>query len=172
MFILFLIILCGTGAEASVPQTHRYLDQELKLDLFTGITGWDFFSGDSGDSQSKIAFVARAPKSSDAVGSPNATLTLRIDHSDARTSRIYAEKWLKEFPKFGYELQMSKATSYGALEGFEIELKSNTSERRIKQFLVKRPNVMWVFTCSSDQNHFGSVFKDCEKILKSAKIIL
>jgi hypothetical protein len=173
-FIFTFVIVCySTLVAANIPESHRYTNSEKKLDLFTGSTGWDFFTGDAVTQNStdlQLFFVARAPKAQ--TSGAQSTLTMRVDKSDSRTSRLYAMKWLKEYPKFGYELQMSREASYGTLEGFEIELKSTQSDRHIRQFLVKHASEMWVFTCSSDQAHFDSVSKDCEKILKTSKTIL
>lgn len=174
LFSTLVLLVFSSLSGANIPESHRFVDTERKVDLFTGNTGWDFFSGEMitpSSTDLQLEFVARAPQVLSGGFQP--TLTMRIDKSEAKSSRNYAEKWLKEFPKFGYELQMSREVSYGSLEGYEIELSSNLSNRRIRQFLVKKnPGEMWVFTCSSDQNHYGPVFKDCENILKTAKTVL
>jgi hypothetical protein len=168
-----LVFLLSQGlALASVKSPDQYFDPARKLSLSTSNTKWDFFSGDDLSSQttsrdSNLQFVARSPYIVEDGLQP--TLTFRIDHGNWTTARTYGERWLKDFPKFGYELQMSRDSSIGNLKGFEMELTASHSKHVIRQFIVKSNQEFWVFTCTSDQKHFSNTWLACEKILKTAK---
>jgi len=170
----FLIVLWTFGeAMASLISPHEYYDPTRHLTLGNGNTNWDFFAPNDLTSKTisrdkELQFVARSPFIIEDGLQP--TLTLRLDHGNWNTARAYGERWLKDFPKFGYELQMSRDTSLGNLSGFEIELNATRSKHVIRQFIVKSKQEFWVFTCTSDQKHFSVTWAACERILKTSKI--
>jgi len=136
-------------------------------------TNWDFFKPDDVSSKTierdkGLQFVARSPYIIENGLQP--TLTLRFDQGNWKTARAYGERWLRDFPKFGYELQMSRDSKLGHLSGFEIELSAKNSNHVIRQFIVKSKQEFWVFTCTSDQKHFPVTWSACERILKSARV--
>jgi hypothetical protein len=170
--VFSLVFICIPQAFALVTPNH-FSDLNRKLDLDVADTKWDFFEASDISSQTaqgdlELQFVARAPKVSDKKTQP--TLTLRIDKGDTESAKKYSTKWLKEFPKFGYELQSSSEAKYGSLEGYDMELLSTISDRHVRQFVVARPKEMWVFTCSADSKHFNEAWQACVKILNTAKI--
>ena len=149
---------------------RQYVDDERKLSLNVSDTKWDFYNPDDESTQLshldlELKFVARAPR---VDADTQATLTMRVDKGTWPSAQRYADKWLKEYPKFGYEYSMSKKMKYGQLDGIEIELASTSSNRKIRQFIVHRPEEMWVFTCTSDKKYFNANWSACERILKTA----
>jgi hypothetical protein len=170
----FLKILISTGlALASYITPHQYYDSNRKLFISSANTSWDFFSPQDTTSKTTLRdktlqFVARSPYIVEDGLQP--TLTLRVDQGKWKTARAYGEKWLKDFPKYGYELQMSRDTSFGGLKGFEMEMAATRSQHVIRQIIVKKESEFLVFTCTSDQKHFSTSWSACEKILKTAKL--
>ena len=164
---IFVLILFFSATSGAYITPHQFYDPARHLLINASSTHWDLFNGiDFSNQKSNLQFVARGP---DVRGkSIQSTLTFRVDQGDWRSARSYSERWLKDFPKFGYELQMSRESRFGNLSGFEIEFKGKGSERTARQFIVKRPKEMWIFTCTGDSNHFSSVWSACEKILKTA----
>jgi hypothetical protein len=170
--LILQIILFKSLGLASYTSPSQYYDPERKLSLSSTDTKWDFFSSDDMTSKTTLTdkslqFVARSPYVVEQGLQP--TLTLRIDHGNWSTARAYGERWLKDFPKFGYELQMSRDSTIGNLKGFEMELAATQSKHVIRQFIVKSKQEFWVFTCTSDQKHFTNTWSACERILKTAK---
>jgi len=168
--ISFLIFAQANQARAYVTP-HQYYDPSRKLILGVANTGWDIFSGDDTTSKTttndqKLQIVVRAPTVS--PSGIQSTLTMRVDKGDWRSARTYAEKWLKDFPKFGFELQGAKDSKYGNLVGYDMELTSKDTQRRARQFVVRQPHEMWIFTCSADSASFQEAWKACEKILNTA----
>jgi hypothetical protein len=156
----------------SYTSPNQYYDPVRKFFISTANTKWDFFSRDDQTSHTvskdkNLQFVARSPFIVEEGLQP--TLTFRIDHGNWSTARAYGERWLKDFPKFGYELQMSRDSTIGNLKGFELELSAAHSKHLIRQFIVKSNQEFWVFTCTSDQKHFANSWSACERILKTAK---
>lgn len=172
-FLLLLFLsMTDAGGVFAATSPQSYYDPMRKLVIGVGGTSWNFFPGDDVSSRAalgdlKLQFVARSPKVIDQHLQP--VLTMRVDEGTWRSAKHYAEKWLKEFPKFGYELQMSREAGFGTLRGYEIELTSTVSDRRIRQFIVHRPSEIWIFTCSANMKYFDETWKSCEKILKTAK---
>ncbi len=170
--LILQILLFQSLGLGSYTSPSQYYDPVRKLSLSSGDTKWDFFSSDDLSSKTtskdkNLQFVARSPYVIERGLQP--TLTLRIDHGTWSTARAYGERWLKDFPKFGYELQMSRDSSIGTLKGFEMELSAPQLKHVIRQFIVKSNQEFWVFTCTSDQKHFSNSWSACERILKTAK---
>jgi hypothetical protein len=168
--VLILIIMTFENLKASVVDQKEFKDPTRHLSLNSKGTVWDFFSPEDLSSKTTVRdhdlqFVVRSPYVVDGL---QPTLTMRIDHGPYKSARAYGEKWLKDFPKFGYELQMSRDSTLGLLSGFEIELNSASSHRVVRQFIVKANAEFWVFTCTSDQAHFPISWSACEKILKTS----
>jgi hypothetical protein len=175
IFVITLLTLAVTTvtAEASYITPHQYYDSTRHLFLKANNTNWDFFKPEDQTSKTisrdkELQFVARSPYIVEDGLQP--TLTLRLDYGTWTTARAYGERWLKDFPKYGYELQMSRDTKLGGLSGFEIELNATQSKHVIRQFIVKSKQEFWVFTCTSDQKHFSASWSACERILKTAKV--
>jgi len=170
--IVFLLFSMSFAMEAQAYLTpHQYYDPARRLLINSAHTQWDFFDADDETSRTtaadlKLQFVAR---SSDVIdGNLQPTLTMRVDGGRWPSAQAYAQRWLKDFPKFGFDLQMARDTTFGNLQGYDMELVSKSGDRRARQFIVRRPNEIWVFTCSSDNLHFRSTWKSCEKILQTA----
>ncbi len=168
-----VILTLVFAAEGSSISPKQYYDPIRHLFLMAKNTNWDFFSADDQTSKTisrdkDLQFVARSPYVVEDGLQP--TLTFRLDHGSWSSARLYGERWLKDFPKYGYELQMSRDSKLGGLSGFEIELNASQSKHVIRQFIVKSNQEFWVFTCTSDQKHFQASWSACESILKSAKI--
>ncbi|MDZ4677772.1 MAG: hypothetical protein SGI74_09715 [Oligoflexia bacterium] len=172
--LVFLGLTCIlTSPQAFGLITPNYFsDNVRKLNLNVADKKWDFFDAEDTSSKTsqtdlELQFVARAPKVNENKTQP--TLTWRVDKGEWDSAKKYSSKWLKEFPKFGYELQTSGDAKYGALNGFDMELLSTISDRRIRQFVVARAKEMWVFTCSADTKHFNEAWDACRKILNTSK---
>jgi hypothetical protein len=167
-----LFVLSVTSSGKAVVESRRFQDPTRKLTLALADTGWDFFPTEDSASEKaatdiKLQFIARGPVIAQKGIQP--TLTMRVDTGNWSSARLYAAKWLKEYPKFGYELQMSREARFGTLDGFEMELQANDTNRRVRQFVVARPSEVWVFTCSSDKENFDAAWSACRKILSTAK---
>ena len=165
--LTLVFVVFGASAHSLASLSGRtFEDPKLKLFLSLATTDWDFFEPNGDDKALK--FIARAPTRD--PSKPQGTLTLRIDNTENLTPRRYGEKWLKEFPKYGYEYQMARDSQYGALKGYEIELLSPMTNRRVRQFITSQGDEMWIFTCSAQKDKFTQLVGACEKILKSASL--
>ena len=149
-------------------QPANFQDIKLGLTLSPAKTGWIFLNENDYASQG-MRFVAR-PLGNRTISS----LSLRIDKSPIDSIKKYSEKWLKDYPKFGFELQLAQDAIYGDLKGYEIELvskKQSGEEKRIHQFITKNDGNFWIFTCSGESAIFDQALKSCQDILKTSKLI-
>ncbi len=163
--ISLLVPLLTQAAIKPMNDSSNYRDEKLGLSLSAGKTNWTFFNSDDYASNGNI-FVAR-PVSLSFTGSTVATLTLRSDKSQIESVKKYTEKWLRDYPKFGFELQQAGEVTYGDLKGYQIEM---VSKKVIHQFIYKNDNEFLVFTCSSGLQNSIAVWEKCQEILRSAKL--
>ncbi|MCC6277676.1 MAG: hypothetical protein IT289_07160 [Oligoflexia bacterium] len=169
--LFFSLLTMGQCIAFAATSPNSFSDPKRKLDLRTEATKWEFFSGDdiaaSENRETELLVVARAPQ---VVDGAQSTLSWRIDRQDSSSAQAYAEKWIKEFPKFGYEVKQSKAATYGSLSGYDLELTSTVSDRRLRQFLVAKNKEMWIFTCSATRSQFQKAWEACQQILSSSRL--
>lgn len=152
---------------SALIENQKVFDAKRGLTLSIKNKNWIFLSPDEVDAKG-MEFVAR-PK-----GLSHTSLTWRVDKPEAppANAKKYAEKWLKDFPKFGLELESSKEAKYGSLEGYEMDFKKQNGNLRWKQFIVGREKEFWIFTCSAPAPHFKSAWNGCKNILQSTRINL
>lgn len=168
---LALLILSTSVKARAYLTPHQYYDPARHFLINVGKTHWGLFGPDDPTSETsledhKLQFIARSPEIIGGAIQP--TLTMRVDPGRWRSARAYAERWLRDFPKFGFDLQMARETTFGNLKGYDMELLSQSDHRRARQFVVQRPDEVWVFTCSADDAHFRKAWLACEKILRTA----
>lgn len=166
-----MILVFSVSALGSI-EPLSYRDPKSPLTMNSGGTGWEFSDGQAQPSIAlksdlQLKFVARSKADEDGNV---ATLTMRTDKSTWKSAQDYAKYWLREFPKFGYELRLSNESKYGALSGYDIELKSSLGQKRVRQFIVHQPGEMWVFTCTGPESSFFDIWKQCRSILSTAKL--
>lgn len=167
--IILLVFSCVPTWGALTSK--QFEDTRRRLILNVSNTQWDFFHPEEMTKPNQkrdleLQFVARGP--SNEVDHVQPSLTFRVDKGKWSTAKKYAERWLKEYPKFGYELQNSRKRRLGILNVFEIEMTSKVSPRQIRQYIVRRPKEIWIFTCSADMANHSRAFSDCERILSTS----
>lgn len=157
-----------TNSNAAVD-TLTFTEPSLKISLTYSSRDWHIFETSDYVAAGSLFFAK--PKTKDnSLG--ESTFSLRQDESPSADAKKYAEKWLKDYPKFGFELLLSQQVEYGQMSGFEIELASKKGNKKLRQFVTKNSdNKFLIFTCSSKKDEFETTLKHCQKLLNTAQNI-
>ncbi|MES2856389.1 MAG: hypothetical protein V4692_11030 [Bdellovibrionota bacterium] len=138
-----------------------------QLGLFRSAKGFEINAGGSG-----WAHVA-PPKDGkfvatmyDAPGS--AALTVRIDELKKDTTLdAYVQKWMKAYPRYGFDVIGSKPFAQNGSKGFVLDLVNRDSKKQLRQVLFLKEKKAVILTCRDDQTKFRDSLKGCNQIIKT-----
>ncbi|MBK9294920.1 MAG: hypothetical protein IPM57_10860 [Oligoflexia bacterium] len=162
---LVSVILINFQIALAAIDIKSFENPDINLKLTYQSQEWLAFDADDFVASGSLFFAK--PKS---LKLQKATLSLRADESSLASSKRYVEKWLKDYPKFGFDLLLSQKAVYGQLEGYEIELRAKQGDKKIRQFVSKNSdNKFLIFTCSAEKDIFDKALKACQKVFASAE---
>ena len=111
-----------------------------------------------------IETVYRAPIERNNV---RASLSVRVDNMRGKTSlKKYVKRWVKEYPKYGYDVLGSKAFKNGNKKGYVIDLVNTRKKRQLRQVIYLNKKLAVLMTCRDHMNTFSSSLKECNNIVK------
>lgn len=97
-----------------------------------------------------------------------AALTVRLDKMPkALELSEYAQKWMKDYPRFGFTVLTAKKVKVGTLIGFMLDLVNRDNSKQLRQVLfVKNADVV-TLTCRDDVANFNKTLKSCNEIIRT-----
>jgi hypothetical protein len=177
--ILFLPILFVTLAvtvaslAAPIPLTSSSLFISSKKGLFRSPLG---FSIDLANTEwvqiptpKNNTYIETVYRASDDSGS-QAALTVRIDSSEKKVDLSeYAQKWLKDYPRFGFDVITSKKVRVGNEIAFLLDLVGRDNAKQLRQVLFAKGKNVVTLTCRDDIKTFSKSLKSCNEIIRSLR---
>ncbi len=118
----------------------------------------------------KSKFVITQYRAKESYKNIFASLTLRKDSLKKRQSlEDYVEKWLGQYPKFGFDVIGTKRLNSKDKEneGFLIDLVSRDGSKQLRQVVYVHDKDAFVLTCRDHKENFKKSLKDCNKIIRS-----
>ncbi len=111
-----------------------------------------------------IETVYRSPVTRNNV---RATLTVRVDRMKNETSlKKYVRRWIKEYPKYGYDVLGSKGFKTSKKQGYVIDLINARKKRQLRQVIYLNNKTAVLMTCRDHTESFSSSLKECNNIVK------
>jgi hypothetical protein len=143
-----------------------------RLGFYRSPDGFKVHSGDSGWLQTAppkgnqtILTVYRSPQ----VDS-KASLTVRVDRlASGSSSDRYISRWIKEYPRFGFDVLGTQPFSQAGLRGHVIDLINRDSKMQLRQvvFVNESRKRAAILTCRDNATDFSSTLKSCNSIVKT-----
>lgn len=170
MVLLSLFFVTATLA-APMPLTSSSVFISSKKGLFHSPLGFSIHSANTDWVQmpppkgnSYIETIYRAG-TDDHI---QAALTVRTDKmTKAQSLDAYAKKWMKDYPRFGFDVLAAKKVKVGEEVGFLLDLVSRDNSKQLRQILfVKNKNAV-TLTCRDDQKSFSQTLKSCNEIIRT-----
>lgn len=100
-----------------------------------------------------------------------ATLTVRtekLEHGE-KDLKDYVRRWLKEYPKFGYNVLGQKPFMLDGRQAFVVDLLSTTTGKQARQILSENNKTIVLLTCLDSKDHFDKSLPSCNKIIRNFK---
>jgi hypothetical protein len=171
VMILLLNVLVWPAMAAPMPLTSSSLFISKEKGLFRSPIGFsinaahtDWVQVEKPKDNAYIEAVYRAHDDANV----QAALTVRVDKTSLPTSLDeYAQKWMKDYPRFGFNILTSKKVRVGAEIGFMLDLVNRDNSKQLRQVLfVKEKNVV-TLTCRDDVQNFSRTLKSCNDIMRT-----
>ncbi len=116
----------------------------------------------------KSKYVITSFRSKNAVNNIHASLTVRRDPiPKSKNLEGYVQKWLNQYPRFGFDVLGSKKIKHKEIPGFLIDLVSRDGQKQLRQVVFFRDNDAYVLTCRDSKDNFKNSLKSCNKIIRS-----
>lgn len=172
---IFTILFCFIGSNtfaAPIPGTGASQLIAPELGIYRSPHGFqvsksttDWIQTRPPKSSKHIATVYRSPKVSE---NTRASLTVRVDQlKNNMPLDKYVGRWVKEYPKFGFDVLGKKVFKLKNNDGYVIDLVNNKKHRKIRQVVFKKDKVAVIMTCRDHQKTFSNSLKDCNNIVRS-----
>lgn len=170
--ILLFVLSSSLGLAAPHPATSSAKTFAPKLGFYRSSDGFRISAGDSGWLQAAppsgnqtILTVYRSP-----VGDSRASLTVRVDRlAKGVGSDRYINRWIKEYPRFGFDVLGEQPFSQGGVRGHVIDLMNRDSKMQLRQvvFVSENRRRAAILTCRDNSATFAATLKSCNSIVRT-----
>jgi len=173
---LALAVFFSAAAHAApMPLTSSSAFISAEKGLFHSASGFVISSGPTDWHQisppknnSYIETVYRAPEHAGSDSKSQAALTVRAEPLQRPTSLDdFANKWLKDYPRLGFEILTAKKVKVNDQIAFMLDLVSRENSKQLRQVIfVKGKNAVTI-TCRDDVATFAQSLKSCNEITRT-----
>lgn len=169
----FFAFFLAPAAEASPhPAAASSRMISPRLGFYRSPDGFKLHAGDSGWLQTApprgnqtILTVYRSPQAES-----KASLTVRVDRlTKGSTADRYISRWIKEYPRFGFDVLGSQPFSQAGSRGHVIDLMNRDSKMQLRQvvFVNEGKRRAAILTCRDNATDFSATLKSCNSIVKT-----
>ena len=170
--LMALFFMSPLAHAAPMPATSSSDLINSRPGLFTSALGFEMDAGTTNwvlaevPKESKyIVTMYKAPKKE---GAFQPSLTVRVDKlQNKSTLQKYVKKWLKEYPKFGFDVLGSQGFKMKGQTGYVVDLLHQEQKKQLRQVLFLRDQNAQVITCRDDAGHFKEALKSCNSIIRT-----
>jgi hypothetical protein len=102
--------------------------------------------------------------------SKDAALTVRVDELKAPLSLDeYSKKWIKDYPRFGFDVLAAKKVKVGEEIAYLIDFVSAENKKQLRQVLFLKNKHAITLTCRGSQTQFKNSVRACNDIVRSMR---
>ncbi|MCB0378575.1 MAG: hypothetical protein KDD33_08795 [Bdellovibrionales bacterium] len=170
--IVLFALSSTTAFAAPVPGTSSSALTKPKLGIYKSKFGFEIMAKNSDWIQTqppkKTKFVETVFRSPEVKNNTRATLTVRVDRLKKKTSlKKYVKRWVKEYPKYGYDVLGSKKFNSGGKQGYVVDLVNNKKKRQLRQVIYFKKDTAVLMTCRDHSASFKGSLRECNSIIKN-----
>jgi hypothetical protein len=172
----FLILIATVAAAiahaAPIPLTSSSILISEKKGIFRSPLGFSLHSGQTNWEQVAAPqdnpFIATIYRANPSTSGIQAALTVRIDELNEKSNlESYSKKWLKDYPRFGFEILSSKKVRVGSQVAFLLDLVNRENQKQLRQVLFLKDKSAVTLTCRDQMKTFGTTLKSCNSIIRT-----
>lgn len=170
-FVSATLLLSASVAQAApMPGTASSALVAPKLGLYRSPMGFQVSAGESGWIHAEapkhnkyVATVYRSPKAE-----ADASLTIRVDKLPKEVALDkYVQRWMKEYPKYGFDVLGSKPFSQNKQRGYVLDLINRDNGKQLRQAVFVKNQKAVILTCRDQAKSFKNSLKDCNTIIRT-----
>ena len=172
-FILIGVFLFSSVSWAApIPATSSSLLIDSENGTFRSHLGFQISAGQSdwilSDAPNNHKYIAIQYKSPSNQGGVRAALTVRIDELSQSTNlRSYVKKWIRDYPKLGFDILAARKVSVDEKPAFLIDLINRESSLQLRQVVFLKKQRAVILTCRDHKERFLENLKSCNQIIRS-----
>ena len=116
----------------------------------------------------KSRYIEAVFRSPEEKNDTRATLTVRVDRLKSKLKlKNYVSRWVREYPKYGYEVLGSKKFKSKKRQGYVVDLINSKKRHQLRQVIYLKNKVAVLMTCRDHMKSFKGSLGKCNKIVKS-----
>lgn len=172
-FLFVLATLAALAANAApIPLTTSSALLTQKPGVYISPLGFRVDASDTGwsvvDPQGKSEFIVAAYVKEKGDPEVQGAFTVRVDNLSQPTSaEEYAKKWLKDYPRLGFEILTAKTVKVEGQIGFLLDLVNRDNKMQLRQLLFTKRRHVVNLACRDQMKDFTNTLNDCNKIFRS-----
>lgn len=159
----------GQATSALVKPELGLYRSALGFELHNGGTGW--FQTEAPAENKFVSIIYNSPKNAANKDSAS-SLTVRTDKLDKEVAiDKYVSRWLKEYPKYGFDVLGSKGFVQNKAKGYVVDLLNRDTKKQLRQVVFLKKQTAVILTCRENAKNFDAARKDCNQIIRTFKWI-
>lgn len=179
LIALPLAFIATSALAAPMPGTANSKLVAPQLGLYRSPLGFQISAGDSGWLHSEppkdnkfIQTVYRAPSTGGQNGKQDAvagaSLTVRVDELKKNIALDkYIQRWVKEYPKYGFDVLGSKSFVQNKQRGYVVDLLNRDNKKQLRQVVFMSKQRAVILTCRDQSVSFKQALKGCNQIIRT-----
>jgi hypothetical protein len=145
------------------PQLGIYRSP-LGFEVAAGSSGW--VHGEAPSNNKFIATLYHSPKAKNSKDAPS--LTVRVDKLEKEVAlEKYIQKWMKEYPKYGFDVLNSRTFTENKQKGYFLDLKNKDNGKQLRQVVFLKQKTAVILTCRDKSTTFKDTLKSCNQIIRT-----
>lgn len=171
-FFAVLVLLASTSHAAPSPGAATSTITSPAAGLFLSPHGFRIAAGESNwhltQPPADTRYIVTMFQSPQRPGETQGSLTVRVDNLKRPLAlKEYVNQWMKDYPRFGFEVLGSKPFQMGTAEGYVVDLRTRNSNKQLRQVVFVRNKKAVILTCRDELTQFTETLKACNSIIKT-----
>jgi hypothetical protein len=102
------------------------------------------------------------------VNGQQSALTVRVDDlRKAESLKLYVRHWMKDYPRFGFEVLTAKSIKINDNPAFLLDIVSRETQKQLRQLVFVKDKTAVILTCRDGRESFAKTVLDCNEIMKT-----
>lgn len=154
----------GTATSTLIAPSSGLFRSPLGFHLSAGSSGWTQTEAPGGNKF--ITTMYRSPGAK-FIGE-NGMLTVRVDKlAKVMPLDRYIQRWMKEYPKYGFDVLGSKPFAQKKERGYVLDLINRDNGKQLRQVVFLRNQNAVILTCRDKSISFKESLKSCNEIIRT-----
>ena len=153
----------GTSSSALIAADKGIFRSSHGFSISAGLSDWILTEAPRGNKF--IAVQYKSPSTHEGI---RAALTVRVDPVKSKsTLKKYVKKWIKDYPKLGFDVLSAKKIRVDDKYAFLLDLLNRETDKQLRQVVFLKEQHAVILTCRDQRQMFSKSLKSCNNIIRS-----